>query len=558
MIEISFQVQLVENCYDNGVQTVGIAGSSTQIVSSFDKPTAVILVDDASRATTTPGPGTRETRYKLQNFVVKVSSIPRLEQTLKNLKTSLWWNHMAFFLIVDESSPHGQGCSNAYEILSTAWKMNLLRAKFICHDESKELLIYSYNPYTNQAPLPWQLVKTYRIKNKHPWTLAVRSYQDSQEICKDLDFDKTKDLGGYEIPASVLPEYIDSNATKTTIDSMITTYAVIAQYLLRALNSTSKVFVTKDSKPTEMTHRGVTDILLIPLALQNDFNPSIAYPHAFTKLVSVTQHRGNLSQIGKLLNVIDNYSRYAVVIVSFVTFLFFKFFARQTVTSAFLSIVRMICNAAVPNLPNNLATRIYFSGLFVFVVTLQAIYQGQLASLLTKQVALPNVDTLEDLENFNYTVYSHVSLVPLIEKLNFSGQIVPTKEFRCEKYVLKDKNAACVNFWFFVVGTAARLNLHVADGNLMTTHLAYVIRDDWPLEERFNTITSRFTESNIIPYVSTWSPRLEANKVKFSEEEKDKQKFKVITLEELAFAFAILGIGLALSMIVFIVEILTK
>ena len=466
---------------------------------------------------------------------------------------------MASFFIVDESKPLDRDCSNAFQTLSTAWKMNLLRAKFICRHESKGPLIYSYNPYTNQAPLPWQLVKTYRIKNKHPWTLLVRGYQDSQEICKDLDFDKTTDLGGYEIRASVIPQYINGNSSKPTIDSMIGIYGIIARYLFKALKSSSKIYISEpNSRPTEMEESGSTDIHLIPFIARNNFNSSIAYPHDFYGLVSMTRNRGNLSQIGKLLRVIDTSSRYAVVIVTIFTFLFFKFFLRQSITSAILSIVRMICNAAVPNLPNNVATRIYLSGVFIFVVTLQAIYQGQLASLLTKKVALPNVNTLKDLENFNYKIYCHISFVPYIEKLNFSGQIIPTKEYDCEKYVSRDKNAACVNFWRFVIQAAVRLNLHVSDKDLMITHLAYTIRDDWPLEERFNTITSRLIESNIIRYQSMRYPRFMNNNVKLCQEEKNKQKFEVITLEELAFAFAILGIGLAFSTVVFIIEIIVK
>ena len=110
----------------------------------------------------------------------------------------------------------------------------------------------------------------------------------------------------------------------------------------------------------------------------------MTYPVWYYDVAYITQHRGNLSQIEKLLRVIDYFSRYAVVLVCLITFVFFKFFLRQSVLSAILNIVRLICKAAVPNLPNDVATRIYLSGLFIFVVTLQGIYQEKLASLLTK------------------------------------------------------------------------------------------------------------------------------------------------------------------------------
>ena len=541
-------------CYNNEVQPVGITGSSAEIVSSFwsDEPQAVILVDDVSTATTSPGPGAQKTRYKLQNFIVTASSIPRLKQTLQNLKTSPWWNHMASFLITDESLPLDQGCSNVFKILFTAWKMHLLHAKVICHHESKGPLIYSYNPYTNQAPLSWELVKTYGIRNNHPWTLLVRGYQDSQEICKDLDFDKTNDLGGYESRLSVFPRDIDKNLSKI-IGNVDNINGIVMQYIFRALNSSIKI-VVNESPNFGPTINGFTDISVNFWYQQNNFNASMTYPHYRSGIVSITQHRGYLSQIGKLLHVLDITSRYTVLIVCFVTFLFFKFFARQSVTSAILTIVRLVCNAAVPNLPSNVAARLYLSGLFMFTVTLEGIYQGQLASLLTKQVALPNVDTLKDLENYNYTIYGNKEFTSYFKNLNSSAQMVSLEDFSCDEYVLRDHGAACVIDWLFIFDVANKNDLHVSSGKLMEMYLAYVIRKDWPLEDRINTVISRLYEADIFYRVYMEKLSVALRKIKFEEE--DNKMIKVITLEDLAFAYAILGIGLTCSTVIFIIEML--
>ena len=539
------------------MQTVGIAGSSAEIVSSFwsDEPQAVILVDDASRATRTPGLGTQETRYKLQNFVVTTSSIPRLKQTLENLKILPWWNHMASFLIIDKSTSRDQGCSNAFKILSTAWKMNLLRAKLICYHESKGPLIYSYNPYTNQAPLPWRLVKTYRIKNSHPWTLLVRGYQDSQKICKDLDFDKIKDLGGYETRLSSFTVRTDKNWSNTDLKTIRSLNGILLHYIFRTLNTTVRIFIESPTSIFNLTTSGFADMSLDAWYQQNNFNTSMTYPFESSGLVSVTQHRGHLSQIGKLLHVLDISSRYAAVTVLFVTFVFFRFFLRQSVTSASLNIVRLICNTAVPNLPNNVAMRIYLSGLFIFSVTLQGIYQGKLASLLTKQVNLQNVDTLEDLENFNYTIYANKRVTSYLEILNYSRRIVPLEEFNCEKYVLEEAAAACVSDRLHLVNIAKTYDLHLSSNHLMKMFIVYLIREDWPVEEKFNTAISRLVEADIFNRV--WFEKVDSTmrRIKCDEKEKDKQKFEVMTLKELAFAFAILGIGLAFSTVIFIVEI---
>ena len=555
-----FQIKLSKTCYNNEVQTVGIAGSSIEIVSSFwsDEPQAVTLIDDASIAATTPSRGRREMQHKLRNFVITASSIPRLKQTLQNLEISQWWNHIASFLIIEETSPDDQGCSSAFKILSTAWKMNLLRAKLLCHHESKGLSIYSYNPYTNQAPLPWESVRTYRIKNEHPWTLLVRGYQASQEICKDLDFDKTKDLGGYEIRLSSYSVKYNKNWPNTNLESVRSDNAIRLGYIFRALNASVKIFVESRNNIFNLTKSGVADMSVNAWYQQNNFNTSMTYPYGSSGLVSMTQHRGRLSQIDKLLHVLDKSSRYAVVVVGFVTFVFFKFFLRQSVTSAILNIVRLICNAAVPNLPNNVAMRIYLSGLFVFSVTLQGIYQGQWASLLTKHVNLQNADTLEDLENLNYRIYAQKDLSSYFKISNFSGQFVSLEDFDCWKYVLEDAGAACVREKNYMIVIADKYNLHLSSDYLVKMFLAYMIRENWPVEEKLNTLISRLFEANIFDRVSLKKIGSTVKRIEYNEKEKDKQQFVVMTLKDLAFAFAILGIGLACSTVILVVEIFVQ
>ena len=462
---------------------------------------------------------------------------------------------MASFLIIDETLTHDQRCSNAFKILSTGWKMNLIHAKLLCNHESKGLSIYSYNPYTNQAPLPWQLVKTYRIKNEHPWTLLVRGYQDRQGICKDLDFDKTNDIGGSEIRLSSFSVKYDKNWSNTKLENISSLSGIPLQYIFSALNSSVKIFVESSNNIFNLTRSGFADMSIDGWYQQNNFNTSITHPYGSSGLISMTQDRGRLSQIIKLLYVLDNSSRYAVVIVSFVTFIFFKFFLRQSVTSAILNIVRLICNAAVPNLPNNVVMRIYLSSLFIFSVTLQGIYQGQWASLLTKQVNLQDVDTLRDIENLRYTIYTNKDFASYFKIFNFSGRIVSLEDFDCEKYVLEAADAACVSDGMLLLDIANKYDLHLSSDYLIKMYVVYLIREDWPVEEKLNTLISRLVEANIFERVLLTKIGSTVRRIEYNEKEKDEQKFEIITLKGLAFAFAILGIGLACSTFIFVVEI---
>ena len=465
---------------------------------------------------------------------------------------------MASFLIIKKSTEFHLGCSDPSQILLTAWKMNLLHAKFICNHTSKGLLIYSYNPYINQAPISWQLEKSYRIENKHPWTLLVRSYQDNRDICKDLDFDQTKDLGGYLIRVGMVSSKI-KKSLKTNLENLNGSSRTIGSYIFRALNSTTELYERGDVRDLrDITHGGVTDIALASGINRQNYSISpMTYPLIRLELAVITQSRGNLSQVEKLFRVIDHHSRYAVVFVCCIIFVFFKFFLKQSVTTAMLTIVRFICNAAVPNLPNNLPTRIYLTGLFIFIITLQGIYQGQLASLLTKPVALPNVKTYEDLENYKYTIYGHDEMIFYFKKLNYSGPLVPLARYTCWRFVLGNNAAACVRDRHRLIEIANKYDLQLSD-TIIHNFYSFHIRKDWPLEEKFNLLLSRLIESNIIEYVFMKGSESSLRKRKFYEKGKENPGFTVITLKDMAFAFATLGIGLAIATVVFFVEVWTR
>ena len=546
---------MVESCYKHHYGAVGIVGPSAEITSSLQShgSFSIILIDYVPRSVAKKSLDHPASRKKLQTFLISIPSGMMLKKILQDLKKSQWWNHMASFLIIYNLTSLGQVCT-PFWILSTTWEMNLLHAKFLCRQKSKDLLIYSYNPYTNPPRILGQLQVSYKLHNGLPWTLLARSYQENQEICKDFNIDQTKDLGGYEIQAGVLSSNINKNSSRRNLENVTGFNSIVARYIFRALNSTTKIFDTQSTfKLLDITNRSVTDISLVAWPIQK-LNFPMTYPHWRLELACITQHRGNLSQIQILHRVIDHFSRYAVVLVCFITFVFYKFFLRQSVTSAILTIVRLICNAAVPNPPNKVATRIYLSGLFIFVMTMQGIFQGKLTSLLTKPVALPNVEKFEDLENFKYTIYGSKHVTTFFENLNYSGLLAPVADFNCVEYVLRDAAAACVGDKFDLVNRANEFDLNLS-GTIIQRFLAYVIREDWPLEERLNILISRLVESNIIEYVFMRDLKLSLRKQKFHQQEKEKEGFTVIKLREMAFAFTILGIGWASATIVFFVEV---
>ena len=551
---------------------MGLAGTSTDILVRTlwsQHNVSLTLLNNTPRPLNESSVS-RKFQYRLPFFIVIASSSRDLFETLKGIKTSAWWNHMATFLILSRSLSLTYDCTDTFEILSTAWEMNLLNAKHLCLHQTKGLLIYDYNPYKVYAPDPWKLQNTYMVKDNHIWSLFVRTYRDDEKNCENLDFDKTRDLGGYEIRSTVkdIADSWHTDFNKTGTESFGDINGEIAKLLFRALNATPKLklhnrtdtigFLNIKGKSEDfMTEvdRGVTDIGLIPRYQLIVENFTTTYPHWQSEISIITQYSGYASQIQKILGVIDYKSKFGMFLVHVSVMIYFKFFVKQALIPAILDTSRYYFCQPLLYLPKDHARRIYLSSIFAFGITVQSLYTGQLSSLLTKKVPLRNVNIVSDIIDLDYTVYGYKAMAHYLYNPEIRKRFVGIDSFNCTAYVLQSSSAACIHDWRFIIQDAEKLNLHIAEESLKKTLWTYVVRPDWPIENKINVILSRLVEGHIIDYILMKEPRRSFNIHKFYKALNATSHFEVITLEELTFMFNFLGIGLIVATIIFIIEV---
>lgn len=383
-------------------------------------------------------------RYPLQVFVVPAYSLTELESSLREIKRSVWWSHMASFIILGMPVASNNGCSNAFECLKIAWEMDILDTKLICLHPTRGLLMYNYNPYTSYAPDPWRLENTYRGQNDHPWTLFARGYREDEGICDEVDFEKSNDLNGYEIRSTV-KDALDSWQTipyKTGIESFGGCGGLVAQTLFRALNATPKIQrhvnangLSHDMDPTkdiaDDMMNGNSDIGLNCRFQLTVENSTTTYPFWDSGLVAATRHSGYSSQLSQIRWATDDGSQYGVSIVILITLIFFKFFRGETFMSTILNTLRIVCYLPLPKLPVNQAARTYLAGLFLFGITIQVVYQGKLTSTRMRQVPLPNVNTKQDLINSGYVIYGYKLYAHFFNEPDFRGRYIKRDRLDC-------------------------------------------------------------------------------------------------------------------------------
>lgn len=119
------------------------------------------------------------TETPVKYVIIILTSPDQLTNTLQNTT----WQHPYQFYILIEHNQNQQNCNNAKLYLIEAWKNDLLNSIFICFVNKQNHVMYSFNPYINEAPNPWEHVS--RISspiNYHPWTLFKRLYNSGNLI----------------------------------------------------------------------------------------------------------------------------------------------------------------------------------------------------------------------------------------------------------------------------------------------------------------------------------------------------------------------------------------
>lgn len=451
----------------------------------------------------------------------------------------------------------------------TAWKMDILNAKLVCLHPTRGILMYNYNPYTGYAPDRWQLVNTYGGKNGHPWTLFARGYREDQRICHELDFDKTKDLNGYEIRSTV-KNALNSWRTipnKTGIHSFGGYSGVTAQMLFRVLNATPMILQHKDSNgflidpenPVDIAEEmasGMSDIGLNARYQLTVINATTTYPYRLGGMAAITQDSGYATRLSAIRPVANELSEFGLYLVILITLIFFKILRRLPTTTAILNVVRIICSSSLTKLPTNQAARIYLAGIFLFTITIQVIYQGKLTSMLTERVHLPNIDSKQDLARSKHKIYSFKLYASYFKEPEFEGRFFPLEDFKCSHDVLRDPSVACVKARRYAFTKAVELGLHCSRELIVRTREVLVIRPNWPLEERVNKILTSMKEADLIWLISFKQYRRSIDIYRQRKASTTRvEHFKVISLGDLTFAFVILGFGLGCATVSFVVEI---
>lgn len=112
-----------------------------------------------------------------KKFLVVGFDSNTLPLALYKLRNSVWWNQEGHYVI--ENIQAHDSCKSAYMHLKLVWEFDILSAVFICRDLNYYILIYSFNPFTNQTHDIRKTSRSYKQANGHSFTLFENPFNIS-------------------------------------------------------------------------------------------------------------------------------------------------------------------------------------------------------------------------------------------------------------------------------------------------------------------------------------------------------------------------------------------
>ncbi|XP_057340256.1 uncharacterized protein LOC130677506 [Microplitis mediator] len=495
------------------------------------------------------------------SYILPGDSPHKLKFILKELKSSQWWSIESIFMAVDLGT---NSCKNAQTSLQVLWKMNLLSSFYVC--TKNDLMIYMFNPFTNRAPKPWTEVEMGNNESDDPWTLYSQVYSEDQEFCESLFFDKTKKLDGYRINAvtnTLRNKTWEPNRiyNLTTIKDKISSYQIqMFASILSCMNVTPLIYFDLPGAPVSSKEIGFViglingsyDIALAARPVGDDYNVSYMFLMKDVGLAILTQHRKFLTPFEKIRRY---YSIGVILLSSLVlamTSLLITIYYKRNFVEASTEVLRMALSSSIDIPLITFPIRIYFIGVLLLILIINATFQGHIALFLTKPERI-TVDSLTSLHELGYKI--HIPRIALKSSIFMKRYINADLSIDCSQRVLNDPNVACI-------GYLSRL-LAIADNN-DSLHISPVIdrftamlliRDDWPLKNKGDDILRKHAEFGLYDF---WDHQLSIDpllELHSKELLLTEARYRPIKFEDIDFAFIIFGICLVPATIVFIFEV---
>ncbi|XP_057335504.1 uncharacterized protein LOC130674251 [Microplitis mediator] len=415
------QRELVETCFINNSNPVIITSDLIDDGYKLQNPgdsneriSPIIIINDEFKGEMIKG-------YvpTYPTYVLSLKSIGKLEAQVDEFRSSAIWSIKSPFLVIDTNKE--SRCANAGKVLGFLWTMDLLSAYYLCYDDVKDsTIVYTLNPFTNYAPLPWVKVDAsdqFDDNKSKKWTLYNLQYSKDETPCKNVSFDKTQELDGHEVKfglvlSSQKNENIKINKGYKLADSFVSEKSLSLWRWSKHLNvqrfihflppSTIRTIVEKGyiAELANKTLDVQTDILQLA-DTNNNFSDFITHYHEVTYSI-LTKKSNYLTVISEMTYNLQFIIMTIVVLLLIALIIIMN--NKFDISGGIMDVIKMSAGMGVMSPFDRLSIRIIYLSGFLFIFTVMPEFQGQISAILSKPMRR-NIESLKDLYENKFHVY---------------------------------------------------------------------------------------------------------------------------------------------------------
>lgn len=329
--------------------------------------------------------------------------------------------------------------------------------------------------------------------------------------CGNLDFDKTRNLGGYVIKigtSSSRKLHLPYDETRHGVDRYRGVDGEIARMLwINHLNARIDIitypyicFEENNNKTCKMLRdltTGKVDYIMNPI-FQRDFWKQQTYPFSDSGLcLAAPVIEVSLSE--KFLLVFPLEFWLVILTFGFLSVVSLKYLLKQNIISSGLEVLRMILGTSSIHSPRNSFRNVCFIALVFITFTLNVYFQSRMSYMFTTINEHMLIETLDDLENSHFDVHGHKNFKQffhdsvLFDRYRYSDHRI------CLKSLEQGEQISCVMPCSLKYKAKENNSFHLAKNMMKELFVGYMVREDWPLLPRFDELLRWMDESGFLP-----------------------------------------------------------
>ena len=505
------------------------------------------------------------TKCKLaNNVIIFVSTNLTLENILKNLKISVWWNNEAYFLIVNPDFHNG--CRSAREFLKIIWDFKILSALYFCIDVDGHVTIYNFNPYARVGTNFWKVVDDIDEENGS-WTLLqfyskkILPHCRSIRTCANIVIDKTRNLDQHRIRIGRTKSIARVNMAKPKnprpgfadygyIDNKV--FDVVLQRLnARATLKYYKTFglITKTETTGSLRdiESGTIDFLMSQMLIR-DYWKLMTYP-VDTNGVCIASRMRPVPFVTRFISIFTAQDWLCLIGTGFVSIITLKYTLNQSLITSLLEFLRIFFAAPSLRSPTSVQGKFFFVNILLLIFMINLYMQSRLSAIQTAPDYIPAIDSPDDLIRSNLPIYGQAHHREFVyhSELRERFKIIPDISECLGRLVNNEKLVCLVHSDVLKAYKCRHDEIYKAKNNLFNRPIAFTFVEDWPLASKVNTLLKGINEAGIFSYYRDEWARSDEETENFT-----------IDMKQMTFCFSIFYRGCVLSICSLLVEVIVS